>query len=421
MKYLLKLPLLFVIFPYFVNAQNNFKPGYRVNLKGDTINGYVDYQEWDNNPKSFRFKTDPGSKYQTYFIANTSAFGINKLGYFEKQVVSVSMNKIRLSELSNVVDTSKITDTVFLKVLAKGKNISLYSYTDLLKTRYYYAETGINDIHELTHYVYKPENSNSFVEVNSTGQLNYLAMKYNPAIAAQVNGIQYTKEAMLKITSLINGGNEKQQFKTGSKTQVIFFAGAGASYSTIKFINLPALIHPDINKNNLLPYASVGVNIYPNKITQKLLFKFQVNFVPDQHELFSSIPDYNNDITTTSLKFKQYTLGLLPQIIYNFYRSSNLKIYAGTGASVNLSTYDNYQYIVNRKTNFTNTTNSTKYPLFDSLWIAVPVNAGIVFNNRIDIGFYYFIPSSITNYSGITGDITSYRVGISYLFGNNKG
>ncbi len=417
MNLLFKLSLLFIIFPYLAIAQNSFKPGYRVTLKGDTVKGYVDYQEWDNNPKSFKFKTDPNAKYQTYFIANTSAFGINKLEYFEKQVVSVSMNKIRLAELSNVVDTSKVTDTVFLKVLAKGKNISLYSYTDQLKTRYYYAETGINEIHEFTHYMYKPENNSSFVEVNSTGQLNYLAMKYNSAIAAQINGIQYTKEAMLKITGLINGGNEKEQFKIGSKTKVILFAGIGASYSTLKFINLPALVNPDINKNNLLPYASVGVDIYPNKITQKLLFKFQVNFVPDQHELFSSIPDFNNDITTTSLKFKQYTFGFLPQIIYNFYSRNNLKIYAGTGASVNLSVYDDYKYIVNYKTNFTNTTNSTKYPLFDSLWIAVPINAGIVLNNRIDIGFYYFIPSSVTNYSGITGDITSYRAGISYLFG----
>ncbi|MEX8546803.1 MAG: hypothetical protein V5804_04300 [Mucilaginibacter sp.] len=419
MKLLLKLSLLFIAFPYFAIAQNNPKPGYRVTLAGDTIKGYVDYREWDNNPTSFKFKTDPDLKFQTYSIANTSAFAITKLGYFEKQIVSVSMNKIQLSELSNVVDTGKITDTVFLKVLAKGKNINLYSYTDQLKTRYYYAETGIKGIHEFTHYLLKPKSdNNSFVEVNSTAELNYLAMKYNPAIAAQITGIQYTKEAMLKITSLINGGNEKEQFKTESKTQVLFFAGIGASYSTLKFTNLPALVSPGINKNNLLPYATVGVDIYPNKITQKLLFKLQASFVPDQHELFSSIPDYNNDITTTSLKFKQYTISILPQIVYNFYSRNNLKIYVGTGASVNLSFYNNYKYIVTYKSAFTNSTNSTKYPQFDSLWLSFPINVGIVLNNRIDIGFYYFIPSSITNYAGITGDITSYRAGISYLFGH---
>ena len=418
MKLLFKLSLLFIAFPYFATAQNNPKPGYRVTLEGDTIKGYVDYREWDNNPTSFKFKTGPDSKYQTYSMANTSTFAINKLEYFEKKAVSVSMNKVQLSDLSNAVDTSKTTDTVFLKILAKGKNINLYSYTDQLKTRYYYSETGINDIREFTHYLFKSQtNNNSFVEINSTAELNYLAMKYNPAIAAQVNGIQYTKEAMLKITSLINGGNEKEQFKTEPKTQVLFFAGIGGSYSTLKFTNLPALVNPDINKNNLLPYATVGVDIYPNKITQKLLFKLQASFVPDQHELFSSIPDYNNDITTTSLKFKQYTIGILPQIVYNFYSRGNLKIYVGTGASVNLSMYDDYKYIVNRKTNFTNTTNSTKYPQFDSLWLSFPINVGIVLNNRIDIGLYYFIPSSITNYAGITGDITSYRAGISYLFG----
>jgi len=416
MKLKFKLSVFFVIFivPYFVFSQSNFKAGYLVTLKGDTLKGYVDYREWDKNPTQFKFKIGSDTKYELFFIGNASAVGINGLEYFEKQVVFVSTDEVALSKISTGPDTSKILDTVFLKILSKGKNISLYSYTDWLKTRYYYSEKGQKDIHEFIHHVYQDEAQN-LVETNSTVQLNYLAGKYNPAIVEQVNNIGYNQEDMLKITRLINGDTEHRQTE---EQQVSFFAGLGGSYSTIKFPNLVAFENPDKNKDYLMPYLTAGIELYPNKNTQKLLLKFQANLVFDQHELASSIQDYSGTITTTNLNFKQFTLGLSPQILYNFYSRPELKIFAGTGASLNLSHYNNYQYVVTSKGNFTDYTNSSKYPEFDSLWIAVPISAGIIINDRVDFSLYYFFPSSITNFSGVTGDITSYRAAISYLFGH---
>ena len=417
MNLIFKLRFFFVIFivPYFAFSQSNYKPGYLVTLKGDTLKGYVDYREWDKNPTQFKFKTGADAKYKLFNITNTSAFGINGLEYFEKQIVFVSTDKVALSSISTGLDTSKKLDTVFLKILSAGKNITLYSYTDLLKTRYYYSEKGEKEILEFTHYVYYQDEAHNLIEINSAIQLNYLARKYQPSIVEQVNNIGYNQEDMLKITHLINGDTEKGRSK---KQQVLFFVGLGGSYSTFKFTNVPAFENPDKNKKYLLPYLTAGIDVYLNKHTQKLLFKFQANLIFDQHQLASSIEDYSGTITTTNLNFKQYTLGLSPQIIYNFYSRPNLKIFAGAGASVNLSSYNNYRYVVTSKGSFTDNTNSTKYPDFNSVWISVPISAGIIINNRIDISLYYFFPSSITNFSGITGNITSYRAAVSYLFGH---
>ena len=419
MKPLPKLLLLLIIF-YTSIAKGAPKPGYRVTLKGDTLKGYIDYKEWDNNPASFKFADSPTSKFQTFDLDNTNAFGVNGLEHFEKHMVSISMNSTKFSDVSIVVDSNKRTDIVFLKIITKGKYINLYSYTDDLKIRYYYSETGSNKINEYTHYVYqvKSNSSNaSYAEINSAGQLNQLALKYNPAIASQTDKIEYDKDDMLKITRLINGNQEDDQFKIASKLKTSFFAGIGGSYSTIKFTDLAALVHPDIDKNTLLPYVTAGIDIYPNKFIQRFLIKLQLNFVPDQHELYSALPDFNGDITTTSLNFKQYTINFLPQLIYNFYNRPNLKIYAGTGVSFNLSFYNDYKYITYYKTNFTSSTNATKFPKFDSLWITFPITAGAVINNRIGVNLYYFLPGSITNYSGISGNVTSYRAGVSYMFG----
>jgi len=39
-------------------AQSNYKPGYVVDLRNDTLKGFIDYKEWENNPKTFTFKSN---------------------------------------------------------------------------------------------------------------------------------------------------------------------------------------------------------------------------------------------------------------------------------------------------------------------------------------------------------------------------
>ena len=48
--------LFFCLCPVIVFSQTNYKPGYVVNLNGDTLRGFVNYQQWDNNPRTIAFK-----------------------------------------------------------------------------------------------------------------------------------------------------------------------------------------------------------------------------------------------------------------------------------------------------------------------------------------------------------------------------
>jgi hypothetical protein len=62
MKYQNKLLLFFFLLPFFSLAQTNYKPGYVVTLKGDTLRGFIDYKEWIKNPKYISFKNTPGNR-----------------------------------------------------------------------------------------------------------------------------------------------------------------------------------------------------------------------------------------------------------------------------------------------------------------------------------------------------------------------
>ena len=44
------------LLPLLSIAQANYKSGYVVTLKGDTLRGYINYKEWGRNPKDIDFK-----------------------------------------------------------------------------------------------------------------------------------------------------------------------------------------------------------------------------------------------------------------------------------------------------------------------------------------------------------------------------
>jgi len=51
----------FLLLIFFVGATTSYGketlyPGYIITLKNDTVNGYIDYKNWDKNPDKILFK-----------------------------------------------------------------------------------------------------------------------------------------------------------------------------------------------------------------------------------------------------------------------------------------------------------------------------------------------------------------------------
>ncbi|MDB5026006.1 MAG: hypothetical protein JWP78_3761 [Mucilaginibacter sp.] len=53
MRKIFKTLLTVVLLPALSYAQSNYKPGYVITLKGDTLPGFIDYREWNSN-QSYR-------------------------------------------------------------------------------------------------------------------------------------------------------------------------------------------------------------------------------------------------------------------------------------------------------------------------------------------------------------------------------
>ncbi len=74
MKPLHNLLFAVLLLPFFSHAQDNYQPGAVVTLKGDTIHGYINFKEWEINPRSISFQASTG--------VSPVKYSVNDIQYF---------------------------------------------------------------------------------------------------------------------------------------------------------------------------------------------------------------------------------------------------------------------------------------------------------------------------------------------------
>jgi len=388
-------------------AQSNYKPGYVVSLNGDTIKGAVDYKEWEKNPKQIMLKSNAGT--MQYTAQNAKAFAVTGLEYYETHTVSVSTDVVDINRFAARSDSDFVKDTVFLKVLATGKHLKLYSYTDALKPRYYLAETGTGAPPEelAYHLSFRSDNTSDILFVRRyRTQLQFEAEKFQVANLDNLIGrAAYGPDDLITLVSKING-EAYQQMVSQSQFGTRWFAGAGGSYSDLVFRG--NIVTQD--SYSVFPKISLGIDFLPNRVTQQLSLRIEAVFTGDQHT-------FKDSYHQTSLVFHQYTVALAPQVYYNFYNGENVKVFAGGGLLLNFSTYPNSYSVVTEGIN-PMPVEIHNYPDYHTLWESFILKAGVIVNKHIEIyGAYVPVTTLTNNYENLIGTITSYQAGVNFLFG----
>lgn len=416
MRNFYKILLAVFLLPALSYAQSNYKPGYVVNLKGDTLHGYINYKEWDKNPESFAFKrelnqSDPG----LFTTKNVEAFAIIEQLYYERHVVSVSQDAIELSALAPTLDTAKKTDTVFLRILNKGRFAVLYSYKDDLKTRFYLKETGQIQPYELVYHAYYNKDQSEVIQYvrRFRAQLVDLAQRtgtVDESLGRRITQGDYSESDLRKIVQNINGISSTD-FTTANLFGVRFFAGVGVSYTQSKFTGPIEFTSAPVSKNTA-PAVEAGMDFLINKNIQKLYLRVEAAFTYGQYSFLHSATGPAQG--TTSLSFKLYDGMIVPQFVYNVFNKEQLKFFIDAGIGLNFVGYNDYKTITTYES-FPPTVQD-KYPDFESFYFSFPFKAGLEVNKNIQ--FYAgFIPAaSIDNHVFIKNAITTYQAGLNYLF-----
>ncbi|PTQ95547.1 hypothetical protein C8P68_10552 [Mucilaginibacter yixingensis] len=404
---LLPLTLIVCLFVSFqLSAQTNFKPGYIV-THGDTLRGEIDYRQWNNNPREVHFRK--GSNIETYNLSNATAFGINNADYFERYVVSASQAGTRADQLTTV-DTTTHIDTVFLKIVSRGPNVNLYTYTDPIKTRFYIKTNRQEVPQELLYRVYLNDDDASRMAIRNIyrQQLINLANVLhldNERLVNNINRTNYFEDDLEKIILKLNGGDAIGGKKTG-QSKFRFFAGAGVNVQSLTYTGSISLAYNNPQtKFSAYPMISAGLDFIDNRDAARSYIRMQIYYTGNNLKA-------SNAIATEMLD--QRTLGISPQFLYNFYNAQHVKLFLSTGIVLNFSTYPKNITVPNSDPDRIVYNN---FPNMRKMWFGVPLHAGVALNKRVEINLSYIYTMPLTdNYVEITGKTINFQGGVNYFF-----
>jgi hypothetical protein len=413
MKLFIKIFLLSFLAPFLANAQSNYKPGYVVNLKGDTLRGFIDYQEWGSNPDAINFKkaiTDQGSKYG---VNDIDYFSVDKLESYKRYTGRISTdatNGVSPSER----DTGYRDATVFLKVLEKGIRLALYSYKDDIKYRYFLGDSPDYNPKELVFRVTKWGSENTYQK-----QLGAAAYKYNELndnMMVYIGHSEYSGDDILKVVSRINHITEAEYEKNHyNGPSFNFFAGAAVNINTTSPSSAGAFYAAGGRSyTSYEPAVMLGLNLFANPATRRLQFRLELSAA--QSDFKSLYTSKVSPYEPTEASYDEMALSASLQIIYNFYNAENFKVFGGVGFAFSHYSFSN-SYLGSQNHDGSESDIAANEPYsFISQDNSFIVKGGVQFTRHLVVIVDY--QSTITPTPGGYFNLSSTceRVGLNYLF-----
>lgn len=429
MKHFLPLLAATLLVPFFSFAQSNYKPGYVVTLKGDTVKGFIDYREWDLNPETIDFKSSLTDKSRAkYGVEELNSFSVTGLESYVRYSGSISTNPTDPYQIQNYRDTSFRVGTVFLKVLEKGDRIALYSYKDELKTRFFIGDNPSYTPKELIYRTYTDPSYDRNLGIAKDGtttektyqkQISALALKYNELnenLIVYISKADYIADDLLQIISKINHMTKAEYNKKHySGSSLNLFAGLAANINT----NSPNTSSPYYaaggrSYTSILPAPFFGMNLFANPATKKLQIRLEFSIAPGSYK--SMFTDKVYPYLPTEVSFNELALTASPQVVYNFYNADNFKVFAGIGLEFSKFSFSN-GYFGTQNHDGSESDLATTNPFFFSNWDdSFVFKAGIQFTKNFQIFANYQSSTLTTRDSYFAMTSTCAQVGVLYLF-----
>lgn len=399
-------------------AQKNLKEGFVVLNSNDTLAGFIDYREWYKNPTGVQFSTTKETPVKRYKIRDVSYFSINGRETYQRFTVMISMDRKSMGNIGEK-DTASRRDTVFLKVLQQGKNISLFSYSDDVKQRFYILPANETVPVELQNSVYLL-NGQVTSEMEYRPILAGISRRF-PTGSKELQTLIYTQNyspnSIRDICYRINGIDQQvvKKVEKNKPASLRFFAGLSANRGLISFEG----DNHYTGKSSEPSYGlevHAGADMFVNPAVGRMFFRTQLSVSSYQTEGYY-FANYFDMKENYYLRFKQRNIALHEQLNYNLYNGQNLKWFVGAGAGFNFSSYPlNEEKFIKESSSDTSTTINNNYiAKIKKFWMNASFRSGFAIRH-LDVALAYFPKSSIVNYTHYQVANSSVQLQVTYMF-----
>ena len=321
-------------------AQANYQPGYILKNSGDTVKGFINYQEWAYSPMSVEFKLNKtDNETQEFSPGKIKGFAVYGVENYASFVGLLSMNKNIFPDIPTGLDTTRKPGEIFMRQLATGDHLILYANAEIHKNRFFIAEKD-GAVAELKYNeYYGATNSEEVVDNLFRGQLTLYVYKYNngdKSLLASIADVRFEERDLLNIVDKINNiapGSKTDTLRNNIKTKTRFFGGLGLNEFT-SAVNASS-------QSVFKPKFDFGLDVFINPDIQQFIFRTELAFstIGGQYNQTATTP--NND--AVDLSYEGSYMTITPQILFAVYNKPNLKIYIDGGIAFNIATYSNNQ------------------------------------------------------------------------------
>jgi hypothetical protein len=393
---LLLIVTLFTFFSIFDSDAQDMYPGFVVTTKNDTIKGNVVEGQWMRSPRKITMQTS-GQKQEVYEVDGLKSFSANNIT-FEAYRVDIPIN----SNAKFGGDTEVQRARVFLEILARGKNLSLFRYYDGRKTGFY-VQSKKDSVP--VYLVYSRTEVNGYIRPNEKykNQLTTLAIENGTtenSLLERIKSVNYHAKDLIKVVNLMNGEVETSQ-TVKEPNGYRAYAGLGIMMPSMSYdVTNPVSNYLAYNQSTTFSpnlYVSVGGDYKFGRAFVRMEFSYShIGFT------YTSNDGHSQSFSQT---VKQNTLGITARINYNLVSKDNLKFYVGAGMKANIASYPE------------NSSTSNFTPEMRTFYINLPLSAGLVINNNTDIAFT-LSPSHLVTpvYGNFSGSMSYFQLGINYFF-----
>ena len=235
-----KLPLLLLLLLIHLisYSQENFIPGYIINLKGDTVFGFINYRNWKTCPDKILFKVAPGISETEYNPSGLKGFSTAGRIY-ESGVVQIEISPINKNYLEYDPEFKFLTDTVFLQARFRGTK-SLFLFIDNGRRDYFYTwnDTSFALLEYKRYLVKLDDRSHIYLHENKkyVGQLIYYLRDCQSLVPKIESTGYYTSSIEKLFKEYAKCTGEEYEFirKNGERrTEFGFIAGVSLTWCSL--------------------------------------------------------------------------------------------------------------------------------------------------------------------------------------------
>lgn len=304
--------IILIIFSIFIFqtsfCQENYLPGYIITLKGDTVNGFIDYRNLESNPNILFFKEKQSDNETRYAPLDIKMYCVGDEIY-EGAIVKTGIGSSITNQLEFTAELKIETDTTFLQNMIQGLK-SLYYYRNKFHLDQFYIkkDTTFELLVYKKYFIYR-DGVNLIDENNRFLSQLSLYLYDCPTIQSKLKDLKYAKKNLENLFLVFYKctNAEIKYHKKSEKNSIEFGILAGISMSTIKFSSSESfayLVSADYSKSVNFT-TGLFINIVMPRNNGKWSIANELNFtsykVNGYYNDYKSINEYK--VSNTSIGF----------------------------------------------------------------------------------------------------------------------